>query len=163
MKTFTLISAFFTGFFFLFCGTQVGALDENSVDPTAQSFICTISITDAPNAVKAFLFDVHYPTDLLTYQSTEKNDLLEEDFILFVTNEYSPGKVRIVAGAPLSDGIAKGAVGKVVTLNFVSKTGQKKINPTFKLDHFRAHMRGWSYAMGDKKQKADLLIHFEKK
>ena len=104
----------------------------------------TIRVDGAPNTVEAFGFDVLYDRDVLQYTGSFIPGEMVNRFGFFNVNEANPGRTR-VAGFSISDRVAAGRSGAIVTLEFtVIKPG----NATLSLVNLVDDVAGWTTQAG---------------
>lgn len=149
-----LLTVLVAGWFFLV--TQAAAQEKKASVKTPDRLVTwCISVNKAPNAVRAFGFDIIYPTDMLTFSKASKGKLLEKGFGYFGVNELKPGRIRVGGMEPGEHNIAKEASGRLVTLTFIRK---KEAAPVFKIILVRDDMQSWSLSVNGDAQAAHLSL-----
>ncbi|MEW5804759.1 MAG: MopE-related protein [bacterium] len=110
-------------------GQDSGALDivetNGRIGTTIQ---VPVRIQSAPSAVHSLGFEVTYDPDILEFSGFKKTDrgALVKDFSMFEVNVAGPNRLRI-GGYDAGNGIAKGASGEIVLLQFTVIGGQDDI------------------------------------
>ncbi len=133
----------------LFITPGAHAEDKATAKPKVEKVSWCIYVNNAPNPVRAFGFDIIYPTDALVFDGVSRGELLEKGFRFFGSNELRPGRIRIGGMEPGKGVIGSGASGRLVTLTFVKK--KKIVKPAFKFLMVRDDMQAWSLSVkGDK-------------
>jgi len=88
-----------------------------------------VSISNAPNDVRAFGFDIRYDLSVLNYSHYDRGELVLSGFQFLNTNNVSPGLIRI-GGIETDDNIIpKGSSGAIAELYFkINKNKDAKLS-----------------------------------
>ncbi|MGE0083974.1 MAG: cohesin domain-containing protein [Desulfococcaceae bacterium] len=145
MKKFNLGMTIFAMAFCFFCHNALAAdLEMQSTAAQAEKeMTLTFSISNAPNAVYSFGFDLSYDATLMEYKSYSFAGSLVQQFEFLHVNPFSAGKIRVGGMDAGSNIIAQNASGSLVTLTFtVLKPGSAQISIQNQTDDIAA----WSAA-----------------
>ena len=145
---------------FVVCGvlfaTQATAQENKPLPKIPEPTVTwCLYVNTAPNTVRAFGFDILYPTDILTFTESAKGELLEKGFGYFGVNELKPGRIRVGGMEPGPHNIPQGATGRLAALTFIRK---KEAAPSFTIIMVRDHMQTWSVSTGEPGQQANLSL-----
>lgn len=110
-----------------------------------QMVTLAVSVINAPDTVKAFIMDIGYNPDVLSYSGYEKGGITSKGYVLFDVNRLAPGIVRVGGVAPLDPGIQAGASGTIVRLRF-NVIGAGETSVYFKV--LKDDIKGWSTTPG---------------
>lgn len=145
MKKLNLGMTVFAMVLCFFCHNALAANLEmqSTVAQAEKDLTIAFSLSNAPNALYSFGFDVFYDAAMLEYKSYSFSGSLAQQFELLQVNPFSAGKIRVGGMDTGSNIIAQNASGILLTLTFtVLKPGTAQISIQNQTDD----MAGWSVA-----------------